>query len=241
MNGDERHGLILRSAYYLGVVARVSADAIAFPYRQLRGSLVSAELRDEPQEQPPPRRRERLLPPRLPKRPARGERQPTRLGGHREEPAPERPRARPRRDLLPVAAARAAADEGFHTLAAALTDPNPEVRMAAVETLGDVGDLDPDKAGRMLADVLHDPDPLVRVTAADVAGRTRATTVVFSLILALDDSEPAVREAAAHALERITGKQIELHSDDLPEARQTLIDGLKRWWKRQRLDELTGR
>jgi HEAT repeat protein len=202
---DDR--LVPQAAFFLGVLVRMVAGAVSYPYRQLR-RLTHTDPAEPGQR--PPRPAKRAL--------SAGPRRGDRGAVHRD-------------------AARLADRQGLASLSAALTDPAPEARIAALETIGSLGG---EEVGPMLVDLLHDPDSNVRVAAAAVAGRTRAAEVVFSLILALDDPDQAVREAARRALEAITGERIEFDVTQPSEVRQGRVEDLKRWWKQRRLAELAG-
>lgn len=132
-------------------------------------------------------------------------------------------------------AVRVAAGEGLDAVARTLADPDPSVRILALEVICEFSE---DRAARLLVGVLHDPHPQVRAAAAAAAGRVGASTLVFSLILALEDTDDEVRQVAARSLEKITGKTLELApaGDRMAVAKQ--IAELKRWWKEKRLGEL---
>jgi HEAT repeat protein len=78
---------------------------------------------------------------------------------------------------------------------AALDDPAPAVRAAALGALARCNDLSAGDLRRGLAD----PDPTVRRRAAEEAGRLGDRAVGGHLAAALDDPDTAVVEAAAHA------------------------------------------
>ena len=131
-------------------------------------------------------------------------------------------------------AARLAADEGLEALGRALGDPDPRVRTLALEV---VCEFSAERAARLLAAMVHDPDAGVRCSAAAAAARLGAPRTVSSLIVALDDPDSAVRAASAQAIEAITGRSIALEGDRVTQHRQ--IEELKRWWKEERLAQLT--
>ncbi len=140
-------------------------------------------------------------------------------------------------EVAPVgefSAARLAADEGLDALGRALGDPDPRVRTLALEV---VCEFSAERAARLLAAMVHDPDAGVRCSAAAAAGRLGAPRAVSSLIVALDDPEATVRAASAQAIEAITGRAIALEGDLGTQRRQ--IEELKRWWKEERLAQLT--
>jgi len=108
--------------------------------------------------------------------------------------APETVATRRRRAVL----AGHGGDQG--EASAALTDPDPTVRAAALGALARLGALDIGVVQRALAD----PEPAVRRRACTVAGRShdpaRHPDLVAFLIAATVDPEPSVVEAAAWAL-----------------------------------------
>lgn len=136
---------------------------------------------------------------------------------------------------VPFEAARVASDQGLGALSRTLADPDPAVRVLAVDVVCEFAE---GRAAKLLSGILCDPDAGVRAAAAAATGRVRATGAVFSLILALDDPDRHVRDAASHALREITGKDPELGLDDDPVARHKRVMELKRWWKEQRFSQL---
>lgn len=127
-----------------------------------------------------------------------------------------------------------AADAGHAKLASALQHPDPDVRakaIAVVVSLGESG------ATRLLQVMIHDPAPAVRAAAVAAAGRTRNVELAASLIVALADPDLEVRRAAVTAVSQLTGHP--LTADDA-ESRvdPDEIQGLKQWWKQQRLAAL---
>jgi hypothetical protein len=137
---------------------------------------------------------------------------------------------------LYLEAAQLAADDGMAALSHALSNPNPEARVLALEVICEFSQ---ERASRILSRMTLDPEPTVRAAAADAAGRIQASGTVFSLIFALDDPEESVRTAAAIAIETITGKSIAHQALSTPTGRHSQIALLKNWWKEQRLTTLT--
>jgi HEAT repeat protein len=95
----------------------------------------------------------------------------------------------------------AVADAGEADAAAvvgeALTDPDAEVRMAAIEAMtGFEGTASAD----WLSTGLGDPDPRVRRTAVEALGEIDGATARLLLQQALGDVDPGVREAAQQML-----------------------------------------
>jgi hypothetical protein len=138
--------------------------------------------------------------------------------------------------LADFAAARLAADDGLNALARALGDPDPKVRTLALDV---VCEFSSDRAARLLAAMIHDPDASVRCAAAAASARLGAPRTVSSLIVALDDPESTVRAASAQAIEAITGRSVRLDDDRDPEEQRRAIEELKRWWKAERVAQLT--
>lgn len=109
-----------------------------------------------------------------------------------------------------------------------------EVRHHAVRLLGKV-----DYPGRFtLLEILlfhpkeRDPDPRVRAEAAMALGAVDTPATVLFLYRALDDSDPAVREAAVQGLANRTGKwfraelDVPTPADEWPDERARY----ERWW-----------
>jgi len=145
-----------------------------------------------------------------------------------------RPTPMPRPPVGDFSAARLAADEGLEALGRALGDPDPKVRTLALDV---VCEFSAERAARLLAAMVHDLDPSVRCAAAAAAARLGAPRTVSSLIVALDDPDSGVRAASAQAIEAITGRRIAMEDDPATQRRQ--IEELKRWWKEERLAQLT--
>jgi len=115
------------------------------------------------------------------------------------EPAPSRGAPEPvatRRRRVVLAGHRS--DHG--EASAALNDPHPAVRAAALGALARLGALD----DGVVREALEDPDPSVRRRACTVAGRTpdpwRRERLVPAVLAATADPEPSVVESAAWAL-----------------------------------------
>jgi len=80
-----------------------------------------------------------------------------------------------------------------------LTNPQPQVRLVAVQTLGAIGD---PQAVKPLCQLLSDPDAGVRQAVAIALGKLGPTALEF-LCKALRDKDVEVREAVADAIEQI--------------------------------------
>ncbi len=86
----------------------------------------------------------------------------------------------------------------------AVTDPDPEVRKEAVDTLGDFGEK---KVLGVLSHVLlNDPDEEVRKEAADELGDLHHPYSMDVLAKALKDESPLVRKEAIEGLKKIKKK-----------------------------------
>lgn len=133
-------------------------------------------------------------------------------------------------------AARLAADGGLSALAKTLSDPDPEVRMRALDV---ICEFSPDRATGLLTGVLHDPDPGVRCAGIWAAPMVTGMAIVYPLILALEDPDARVRTAAREVLTEITGRPISLSDTDAQETRRAKLAELKAWWKAQRVQELS--
>jgi putative membrane-bound dehydrogenase-like protein len=80
---------------------------------------------------------------------------------------------------------------------AKLTSSSPEVRLAAVEAWGNLGD------GGPLLPLLEDRDASVRAAAASAAGKLRVKEAADRLLLLAKDSNPQVRGRSFEALRRL--------------------------------------
>lgn len=133
-------------------------------------------------------------------------------------------------------AAQLAADGGLSALARTLSDPDPEVRIRALDVICEFA---PSQASALLTGVLHDPDPTVRCAGAWAAPMVTGMAIAYPLILALDDPDTRVRAAARDVLGEITGMPIQLSDEDPDDTRRAKLDELTQWWKSERLRELT--
>jgi HEAT repeat protein len=90
-------------------------------------------------------------------------------------------------------------EEGVAALAEIVTDdPDPAVRVAAAETLGQALE-DPNALGALLR-ALRDPDPEVVKTALDGIGFIADHTVIPELEFLKEDPNPEVRDATIDAI-----------------------------------------
>jgi HEAT repeat protein len=112
------------------------------------------------------------------------------------------------------------------------------VRRLALDT---VAEFEEEKASQLILAALNDPEASVRSAAAHAAGRARAFSTVFSLILSLEDPELEVRQVAKQAIEIITGDEVDLDPAADAALREPKIEELKRWWKEQRMAQLANR
>ncbi|MFX1571387.1 MAG: HEAT repeat domain-containing protein [Promethearchaeota archaeon] len=86
----------------------------------------------------------------------------------------------------------------------AVTDPSPEVRREAVDTLGDFGDTK--VLGVLTYVMLNDPDENVRREATDELGDLHHPYSMDALSKALKDESPLVRKEAIEGLKKIKKK-----------------------------------
>lgn len=85
-------------------------------------------------------------------------------------------------------------------LTEALSDREPEVRAAAAEALGKIGQASVTALPQIFL-LVRDPDPTARLKAVEALPNiARDTSIVDPLVVALSDSAPEVRRAAAAAL-----------------------------------------
>ena len=103
----------------------------------------------------------------------------------------------------------------------------PELRMAAANALGDVGE--PDAVPELLAR-FDDPDPRVRARAARACGEIDDARAVEPLRDLLDEPHVGVRREAAEALGRIGNREalgalLELYDDESERVRRIAVAG----------------
>ena len=104
-----------------------------------------------------------------------------------------------RRDAIyEIADAEGDEMESAALIGAALYDPEPDVRLSAVEALTG---LRSESAADWLSVALGDPDARVRRTAVEALGEIGGPNSKFLLQQALGDVDPAVREAAQEMLD----------------------------------------
>ncbi|MFX1502527.1 MAG: HEAT repeat domain-containing protein [Promethearchaeota archaeon] len=101
----------------------------------------------------------------------------------------------------------------------AVTDPDPEVRQEAVDTLGDFGDNR--VLGVLTYILLNDPNENVRKEAADELGDLHHPYSLEALSKALKDESPLVRKEAIEGLKKIKKKTKEKeYTKGKPESRE---------------------
>ena len=89
----------------------------------------------------------------------------------------------------------------------AVTDPDPEVRKEALDTLGDFKDTK--ILGVLTLVLLNDPDENVRCEAADELGDLHHPYSLSALSIALNDKSAIVRKEAIEGLKKIKEKNKE--------------------------------
>jgi HEAT repeat protein len=91
-------------------------------------------------------------------------------------------------------------------IAAALKDPDVDVRVTACEALGKLGDLE---SGRLLGQALaHDTSVDVRIAATKALGEMQDPQAVPILAVALEDPDPALQFSGVEAMRMATGKDL---------------------------------
>ncbi|MBI1371459.1 MAG: hypothetical protein GC159_01675 [Phycisphaera sp.] len=108
-------------------------------------------------------------------------------------------------------------------------DPRPEVRAAAVATLGrfDRERVDPQPVAEALR---ADDDPDVRAAAAKTLGTLYAWDGMPELVAALRDPDLTVRRRAAKAVQRILGVDHGYRADALPADREKVVRRIEAEW-----------
>jgi len=128
------------------------------------------------------------------------------------------------------------AGEASEALARAMLDQNPGVRRFA---LGTIGEHAGEEITILILDALNDPEPSVRCAAVAAAAKARLSSAVFTLILLLVDPVPRVAHEAMLAIERITGRNVDLGPDSDVSTRLKKMGKLRVWWKTERLARLS--
>lgn len=109
----------------------------------------------------------------------------------------------------------------------AITDPDPEVRKEAIDTLGDFGDTK--VLGVITYVLLNDPDENVRKEAADELGDLHHPYSLNALTKALKDESALVRKEAIEGLKKIKKKVKPKEFDEgKPEGREKENDKPKK-------------
>jgi hypothetical protein len=110
-----------------------------------------------------------------------------------------------------------------------LASPSAATRWSAVTALGETKD--PRVVPHLLA-MLVDPDIFVRMATARILGDLRGSEAIGSLIDALEDEEPAVREAVVAALRAITGENFRFDPMANEAERARRVKAWRDWWKK---------
>jgi hypothetical protein len=130
---------------------------------------------------------------------------------------------------IPTATAAAPTASRWSTLVADLQSPKAATRWQAVDQIGQAAD---PEAVPYLLPMLKDTDVFVRMATARVLGDLKATTAVPPLIDALEDVEPAVREAALGSLRALTGKDLRFDPMASESDRAKKVKAWRDWWKK---------
>ena len=112
-----------------------------------------------------------------------------------------------------------------------LASPSAATRWSAVTALGETKD--PGVVPHLLA-MLEDPDIFVRMATARILGDLRGEEAIGSLIDALDDEEPAVREAVVLALRSITAESFRYDPMASESDRARRVKAWRDWWKKNK-------
>ncbi|HEX2473421.1 MAG TPA: HEAT repeat domain-containing protein [Lacipirellulaceae bacterium] len=89
-------------------------------------------------------------------------------------------------------------------LEAGLADEDAAVRVACCRALGRRGDAN--SVAPLANSLRTDEDIDVRLAAAEALGKTKSSQAIQSLIVALDDRDPALQYAGVQAMKSITGE-----------------------------------
>lgn len=129
----------------------------------------------------------------------------------------------------------ASAPPAWTKLLVGLDSPNADERWMAVDELGQTGD--PEVAGALVR-MLQDEDTFVRMATARILGDLAAPVGIPALIGALEDAEPAVREASLVGLQAITGRTLDFDPHAGPADRAKRVKAWQKWWEKEQEDWL---
>lgn len=115
------------------------------------------------------------------------------------------------------------------TLVERLDDRDPIERVTALFRLAKVDD--PGIVHHVIGRLEKDEDRYVRALSARILERVRARSAVPSLIEALEDPEPTVRECAVSALRAITSRTFLFDPLGPQDERLKAVVEWRRWWK----------
>ncbi|MFT7667737.1 MAG: hypothetical protein ACI8X5_000420 [Planctomycetota bacterium] len=110
-----------------------------------------------------------------------------------------------------------------------LSSETAGTRWNAVQSLGETKD---PQVVPFLLPLLKDSDVFVRMAVARVCGDLSSPMAIESLIDALEDQEPVVREAAMAALHIITGRDHNFDPNAKPGERSKRVRAWRDWWKK---------
>jgi hypothetical protein len=129
----------------------------------------------------------------------------------------------------PTAVPSAPTASRWGALVADLQSPKAATRWEAVDQIGQSAD---PEAVPYLLPMLKDTDVFVRMATARVLGDLKALTSVPALIDSLEDTEPAVREAALGSLRALTGKDLRFDPMGSEADRAKKVKAWRDWWKK---------
>jgi len=113
-------------------------------------------------------------------------------------------------------------------LVARLQDPDPVERVGALYALANVSDVG---VVAHVIPLLEDHDKYIRALAARSLERLAARSAVQSLLVALEDADPDVREAAVSAARAITEQQFLFDPRGPRDERREAVGRWRSWWK----------
>lgn len=116
-----------------------------------------------------------------------------------------------------------------------LKDEHPEIRKLAASFIGWISAKDATPA---LMQTLKDTDPDVKKAAVASLSILREPASIMPLIRALDDSNVEIRKEIIHAIERITGNNVEFELYASGEKLRENIENLKEWWRKNKMADL---
>ena len=138
--------------------------------------------------------------------------------------------------LAPTVPDKPLAPEAVKVVESAVKDPRPPIQVAAIQILEastPPAPTDPTVPNIVLKAFLAEKAPETRAAAADALGKFQHWDAMESLVDALEDESPDVRNAAGMAVRRILGLDYGFRAKAPPADRQAAVARIRAGWKLQ--------